>query len=84
MEVDLVVVFTYPLIDGVVENLYLWDVVSLGKCVEPNIQEGRFSAGWFKFPVHPHLLDAEATVSVVRLDLFGRFNHSIDSLVLGH
>ena len=49
MAVEIILGGTYPLLDGDVEPLYLWDMLVLGNGVEPYMQEGQFSEGWFKF-----------------------------------
>ena len=57
---------------------------TFGDGVEPNLQEGQCTAGWLEFPAHPHFLNVEDVLDVVRLDLFDCFNHRIDALVLGN
>ena len=59
-------------------------MISLVNSVESNLQEGQLSLGYIKFPVHPHLLDVEAALSIVYIYLFDRFNHRFDVLVLVH
>ena len=84
MAVKIIVGGTQTLIDGAVEPPNLWDVVASGDSSDPDLQEKQCTSVWFKFPVHTNLLDAEAELGVVSLDLFDSFYHSLDSLVLGN
>ena len=84
MAVKLIVGGEYPFLDGVVNLINLWDVFAFGYGVETNLQEGQYIAGWLKFPVNPHFLDAEAMLGIVSLGFFDSFDHRLGALVLGH
>ena len=84
MAVELVIRGTCLLLDGAVDPLYIWEVLDLGNGVETNLYEVQFSVGWFKLLVHMHILDAEAVIVAVHLNLFERFNHRLGAMVLGN
>ena len=76
MAVDLVVGGIYTFLDGAAEILNIWDVFPFGDGVDPNIQKVQCNAVWFKLTVHPYLINTEAAIGIVRLDLF-------DNLITG-